>query len=61
MAQYTVRDALEELNELRNKLQSSVTDLLSRREVERVAYLLFSLENEIAEMEKEARRLRLKG
>ena len=61
MAQYTVRDALEELNELRNKLQSSVTDLLSRREVEKVAYLLFSLENEMAEIEKEARRLRLKG
>lgn len=61
MAKYTVKDALEELNELRNRLQSKVDQLLSKREVEKVAYLLFSLEKEVAEIEKEARRLRLKG
>ncbi len=54
MAKYTVKDALEELNELRNRLQSKVDQLLSKREVEKVAYLLFSLEKEVAEIEKEA-------
>ena len=61
MAQYTVNDALEELDELRNNLKLRLDDFLSKREVEKVAYLLFSLENEIAEIEREARRLRLKG
>jgi len=61
MAQYTVNDALEELNELRNNLKLRLDDFLSKREVEKVAYLLFTLENEIGAIEKEAMRLRLRG
>ena len=61
MAQYTVKDALQELNELRDNLQSRMSKLLSKRDVEKVAYILFSLENEMAEIEREARRLRLRG
>jgi len=36
MAQYTVKDALEELNELRNKLHSRVSQLLSKRKLRRL-------------------------
>lgn len=61
MAQYTVKDALQELEEIRLNLESRVDELITKRDAEGIAYLLFSLRKEIDEIEREARRLRLKG
>jgi hypothetical protein len=55
------KDALNELKELESKLLSRAERLLKEKNVDKVAGILMSIDNEIYETEREARRLRLMG
>ena len=60
MTQYTVSEALQELDEMKSRLIKRVDHLLLNKDTKSVAHTLLTLENEIVETEVEARRLRLK-
>jgi hypothetical protein len=61
MAKYSKENALYELKELESKLLSRAEKLLREKNVDKVAGILISIDNEIYETEREARRLRLMG
>ncbi len=61
MAQYTVDEAEEELREMQSKLMPRVERYFSGKDAYSIARLLYALENEVASIEAEARKLRLKG
>ena len=61
MGRYTVRDALEELEDLGRGLVSRVEGFLDKRDYDGVAGILVSLRYERVCVEREARVLRLKG
>lgn len=61
MAQYTVSEALQELDEMKARLSARVDHFLQNKDARCVAHALLALENEIVETEIEARRLRLTG
>ena len=61
MARYSKENALYELKKLESKLLSRAEKLLRDKNVDRVAGILISIDNEIYQTEMEARRLRLMG
>ena len=61
MAKYSKQDALYELKELESGLLSKTEKLLRDKNIDRIAEILISIDNEIYQTEREARRLRLMG
>jgi hypothetical protein len=58
---YSREDALKELKELDSVVMSRAENLLKEGKYKEVAWILMSIDNEIYQTEKEARRLRLMG
>ena len=61
MARYSEEDALKELKDLESIIMAGTENLLRNKNYREVARLLVSIDNEIYETEREARRLRLMG
>jgi hypothetical protein len=58
MARYSSKDALNELKGLESKLLLRTEELLKDKNVDRVAGILISIDNETYQTEREARRSR---
>jgi len=61
MPSYSSKEALNEMRELESKLLARTEELLKNKNARGVANILLSIENEMYQTEREARRLRLKG
>jgi len=61
MARYSEEDALKELKDPESIIMTKTENLLRNKNYREVAMLLVSIDNEIYETEREARRLRLMG
>lgn len=61
MVRYSSEDALRELKELESAIMARTEGLLKDKNYREVASLLISIDNEIYQTEREARRLRLTG
>ena len=61
MGVYTVKDALEELEELRLNLLDKAEEYLRKGNNDAVAAIIVSIEMEVRELVREGRRLRLRG
>ena len=61
MGVYTVKDALEELQELRLNLLDKAEEYLRKGNNDAVAAMIVSIEMEVRELVREGRRLRLRG
>jgi len=61
MARYSEEDALKELKDPESIIMARTENLLRNKNYREVAMLLVSIDNEIYETEREARRLRLMG
>lgn len=61
VAKYTGQDASNELRELESRLLDKTVDLLENENIREVADILVSLNRELYETHREARKLRLRG
>jgi len=61
MSRYSRKEALSELNYLESLIIARVENFLKSKDSRAVAEILISIDNEIYQTEKEARRLRLMG
>jgi hypothetical protein len=61
MARYSREDVSRELKELESKIMAKAESFLRAGKYKDVASLLFSIDNEIYQTEREARKLRLMG
>ena len=61
MAKYSSKEALNELKYLESLIMARAENLLKSKDSRGVAEMLLSIDNEIYQTEKEARRLRLTG
>jgi hypothetical protein len=61
MVRYSKESALYELKELESGILSKTEKLLRDKNIDRIAEILISIDNEIYQTEREARRLRLTG
>ena len=61
MTKYSTKESLNELSELESRVLSRTEDLLRNKNCRGVAEILISIDNEIYQTEREARKLRLMG